>query len=55
MEYLGQKCDKNLCIGLTKQDKNQVGMMGQKSFRGRGLRGELVNRPVVEKKSPMEK
>jgi len=55
MEYLGSKCDKNLCIGLTKQDKNLMGMMGQKSFRTRGLRGELVNKPVVEKKSPMEK
>jgi len=54
MEYLGSKCDKNLCIGLTKQDKNLAGMMGQKSFR-RSLRGELINRPVVEKKSPMEK
>ena len=55
MEYLGTKCDKNLCIGITKQDKNLMGMMGQKSFRTRGLRGELVNKPVVEKKSPMEK
>lgn len=55
MEYLGKKCDKDLCVGITKQDKNLMYQLGHKSFRGRSLRGELVNRPEVEKKSPMEK